>query len=74
MVLSGFFGIVGAYAGGLIDESFALFTNVMLVIPGLPLVIVISSYVPDKSIYLIAGRPRDHRLGGVASRVLRSAP
>ncbi|HZM57928.1 MAG TPA: ABC transporter permease [Acidimicrobiales bacterium] len=71
MILSGFFGIVGAYAGGLIDDSFALFTNVMLVIPGLPLVIVISSYVPDKSIYLIAGVLALTSWAGGA-RVLRS--
>lgn len=54
LVLSAFFGIVGTFAGGWWDESFSLFSNVMLVIPGLPLVIVISSYVPDKSIWLIA--------------------
>jgi len=54
LVLSGFFGVVGGYAGGWLDELFSLFTNVMLVIPGLPLVIVISSYVPDKSLWLVA--------------------
>ncbi|BCY07900.1 ABC transporter permease [Actinoplanes sp. L3-i22] len=54
LVLSAFFGVVGAYAGGWLDEGFSLFTNVMLVIPGLPLVIVISSYVPDKSIWLVS--------------------
>jgi peptide/nickel transport system permease protein len=54
LVLSAFFGVVGAYAGGWVDELFSLFTNVMLVIPGLPLVIVISSYVPDKSLGLVA--------------------
>jgi peptide/nickel transport system permease protein len=54
LLLSGFFGVVGAYAGGWVDEMFSLFTNVMLVIPGLPLVIVISSYVPDKSLWLVA--------------------
>jgi peptide/nickel transport system permease protein len=54
LLLSAFFGIVGAYAGGWLDETFSLFTNVMLVIPGLPLVIVISSYVPDKSLLLVA--------------------
>lgn len=54
LLLSAFFGVVGAYAGGWVDEAFALFTNVMLVIPGLPLVIVISSYVPDKSLWLVA--------------------
>ncbi|MEV6343586.1 ABC transporter permease [Actinoplanes sp. NPDC051851] len=54
LILSAFFGVVGAYAGGWVDEAFSLFTNVMLVIPGLPLVIVISSYVPDKSIWLVS--------------------
>ncbi|GLW28404.1 hypothetical protein Areg01_13440 [Actinoplanes regularis] len=54
LILSTFFGVVGAYAGGWFDEMFSLFTNVMLVIPGLPLVIVISSYVPDKSIWLVS--------------------
>ena len=54
VALSSFFGIVGAYAGGWLDESFSLFSNIMLVIPGLPLVIIISSYVPDKSLMLVA--------------------
>jgi peptide/nickel transport system permease protein len=54
LLLSAFFGVVGAYAGGWLDELFSWFTNVMLVIPGLPLVIVISSYVPDKSLLLVA--------------------
>lgn len=54
--LSALFGVVGAYLGGIVDETFALFTNVMLVIPGLPLVIVISNYVPpsQRGILLIA--------------------
>lgn len=54
LILSGFFGIVGAYAGGWLDEAFSLFTNVMLVIPGLPVVIVISAYMPDKSLLLVS--------------------
>ncbi|MFC9689147.1 ABC transporter permease [Kribbella sp. NPDC056951] len=54
LVLSAFFGVVGAFVGGWVDEAFSLFTNVMLVIPGLPLVIVISSYVPNKSVWLVA--------------------
>jgi peptide/nickel transport system permease protein len=45
-VLSGLFGIAGSYAGGVVDEAFSLFSNVMLVIPGLPLVIVIAGFVP----------------------------
>lgn len=53
LLLSAFFGVVGAFAGGWTDEAFSLFTNVMLVIPGLPLVIVISSYVTEKSIWMV---------------------
>ncbi|MBB5805718.1 ABC-type dipeptide/oligopeptide/nickel transport system ATPase component/ABC-type dipeptide/oligopeptide/nickel transport system permease subunit [Saccharothrix ecbatanensis] len=45
-VLSALFGIIGSYIGGYVDEGFSLFSNVMLVIPGLPLVIVISAFVP----------------------------
>ncbi|UED88756.1 dipeptide/oligopeptide/nickel ABC transporter permease/ATP-binding protein [Streptomyces profundus] len=45
-LLSALFGIVGGYVGGLVDEGFSLFSNVMLVIPGLPLVIVIAGFVP----------------------------
>jgi peptide/nickel transport system permease protein len=54
LLLSAFFGVFGAYVGGWVDEVFSVFTNVWLVIPGLPLVIVISSYVRDKSIWLVA--------------------
>ncbi|CAM3595066.1 ABC transporter permease [Occultella aeris] len=54
LLLSSFFGVVGAFAGGWTDEAFSLFTNVMLVIPGLPLVIVISSYVTQKSVWMVA--------------------
>lgn len=48
-ILSCFFGIYGAYRGRLVDEAFSLLSNVFLVIPGLPLVIVISGFVPRES-------------------------
>jgi len=54
LALSAFFGIVGAYAGGWVDEAFSLFTNIMLVIPGLPVVIVISAYVAERSLLLVS--------------------
>ncbi|MDU0349535.1 ABC transporter permease [Actinomyces sp. MRS3W] len=54
LILSAFFGVVGAFIGGIVDDLFSLFTNIMLVFPGLPLVIIISSYVPKKSIWLVA--------------------
>lgn len=48
LALSAVFGIVGSYYGGFADESISLFTNIMLVIPGLPLLIIISAYVEDR--------------------------
>jgi len=48
-VLSAVFGILGTYFGGIADELFSLFSNVFLVIPGLPLVIVISGFVPREA-------------------------
>ncbi|GGF45661.1 hypothetical protein GCM10010922_21730 [Microbacterium sorbitolivorans] len=48
-VFSAFFGILGAYIGGFADEAFSLISNVFLVIPGLPLVIVISGFVPAEA-------------------------
>ncbi|GAB3839136.1 ABC transporter permease [Kribbella italica] len=53
LVLSAVVGILGAYLGGVVDEVCSLLSNVMLVIPGLPLVIVIASYVQNKSVVLI---------------------
>jgi ABC-type dipeptide/oligopeptide/nickel transport system permease subunit len=44
--LSVLIGVVGGYLGGIADEALSLFSNVMLVIPGLPLMIVISGFVP----------------------------
>jgi peptide/nickel transport system permease protein len=38
--------MTAAYVGGLVDEVLNLVTNVFLVIPGLPLLIVVSSYLP----------------------------
>ncbi|WP_433004277.1 ABC transporter permease [Kribbella sp. CA-294648] len=55
VALAAGFGILGAYIGGWVDEGFSLFSNVMLVLPGLPLMIVISSYVENKGIWLVAG-------------------
>lgn len=48
-ILAALFGIYGAYRGGFADETFSLLSNVFLVIPGLPLVIVISGFVPRES-------------------------
>lgn len=53
LVLSAVFGIVGAYAGGAVDEGLSLIANVMLVIPGLPLLIVIATYVEQRGTLVI---------------------
>jgi peptide/nickel transport system permease protein len=44
-VLATTLGILGAYSGGIIDEIVNFLTNVFLVIPTIPLLIVISSYL-----------------------------
>lgn len=44
-VVSVLVGITGGYAGGWVDEALSLASNVVLVLPGLPLVIVISAFL-----------------------------
>ena len=39
-------GVTAGYAGGLTDDLLSLLTNVFLVIPGLPLLIVLAAYLP----------------------------
>ncbi len=45
LLLAILFGILAGYFGGLLDEVLTVITNIMLVIPGLPLVMVIAAYV-----------------------------
>jgi peptide/nickel transport system permease protein len=45
LVLAIGFGVLSGYFGGIADELLSLFTNIVLVIPGLPLVILIAAYV-----------------------------
>jgi peptide/nickel transport system permease protein len=40
-------GVVGGYVGGWLDEAFSLLSNVTLVIPTLPLLILVADYVED---------------------------
>ncbi|PWJ54011.1 peptide/nickel transport system permease protein [Quadrisphaera granulorum] len=47
LVLALFFGILAGYIGGVVDEVLMLLTNINLVIPGLPLVMVIAAYVQN---------------------------
>jgi oligopeptide/dipeptide ABC transporter ATP-binding protein len=55
-VLSVLIGVSAGYLGGTADEGLSLLANVFLAIPGLPLLIVIASYVPSagSSIVLVA--------------------
>jgi peptide/nickel transport system permease protein len=46
-VLSIVIGLLGGYFGGFTDELLSLITNIFLVMPGLPLMIVLASYVPS---------------------------
>lgn len=54
VVLSLFFGILAGYVGGWRDEILSLVTNIMLVIPGLPLAMVIATYFSNRSWLLVA--------------------
>ncbi|MEH3076866.1 MAG: ABC transporter permease [Quadrisphaera sp.] len=47
LVLALAFGILAGYLGGVVDEVLMLLTNINLVIPGLPLVMVIAAYVQN---------------------------
>jgi peptide/nickel transport system permease protein len=57
-VVSIVLGIGGGFLGGVADEAVSLVTNVVLVIPTLPLVIVVAAYVKsngvDSTIFVIA--------------------
>ncbi|MFC6021198.1 ABC transporter permease [Plantactinospora solaniradicis] len=47
-------GVVGGYVGGHTDEGLSLFSNVFLVLPGLPLVVLITDYVQTRGALAIA--------------------
>lgn len=43
-------GLVAGYFGGWVDEVLSLITNVFLVLPGLPLMIIIAAYITVQSV------------------------
>jgi ABC-type dipeptide/oligopeptide/nickel transport system permease subunit len=47
-VISVAVGLAGGYLGGISDEMLSVLSNIFLVIPALPLVIVIAGYLPNK--------------------------
>jgi peptide/nickel transport system permease protein len=48
-ILATTLGVLAAYAGGIVDELVNFLTNVFLVIPTIPLLIVISAYLKSRS-------------------------
>jgi peptide/nickel transport system permease protein len=48
-VLAATLGILAAYCGGIVDEAVNFLTNVFLVIPVIPLLVVISSYLKARN-------------------------
>jgi peptide/nickel transport system permease protein len=47
-------GVAGAYAGGRSDEALSLVSNVFLVLPGLPLIILVTDYLHSRGAATIA--------------------
>lgn len=47
-------GVVGGYLGGRYDEGLSLLSNVFLVLPGLPLVILVTDYLASRGALVIA--------------------
>jgi peptide/nickel transport system permease protein len=64
-------GVVGGYAGGRYDEGLSLFSNVFLVLPGLPLVILLTDYMQSRGPVAVAGIIAITGWAG-AARVLRA--
>jgi len=46
-VLSVLVGVTSAYVGGLVDDGFSLVTDIFLVIPAFPLIVVIAAYAKN---------------------------
>jgi peptide/nickel transport system permease protein len=70
-VIAATLGMLAAYAGGLVDDTINTMTNVFLVIPALPLLIVVYSFLPARGpvvMVLILGLTT----WAVEARILRS--
>ena len=46
-------GLISGYRPGPVDEVLGFLTNLVLVIPGLPLMIILAAYIPSRSIWTI---------------------
>ncbi|MEV0385284.1 ABC transporter permease [Nonomuraea sp. NPDC050643] len=47
-------GLVGGYVGGVVDEVLSVLTNIFLVLPALPLIIVLAGYLPQRGVASVA--------------------
>ena len=64
-------GCASAYFGRLVDDALSLVTNVFLLLPGLPLLVILAAFLPP-GIGDRDPRPHRHRLGGFGSRAARA--
>lgn len=46
-------GLIAGYRPGVVDEILSFVTNLALVIPGLPLMIILAAYLPNRSVWTI---------------------
>ncbi len=46
-------GLVSGYRPGFVDEVLSFVTNLALVIPGVPLMIILAAYIPNRSVWTI---------------------
>jgi peptide/nickel transport system permease protein len=46
-------GLISGYRPGVVDELLSFGTNLVLVIPGLPLMIILAAYIPSRSVWTI---------------------
>ncbi|MFD1830745.1 ABC transporter permease [Streptomyces desertarenae] len=53
-LLSVLVGVSSGFLGGIADELLSVLSNIFLVIPGLPLIIIIASFLPDSGDVVIA--------------------
>lgn len=51
--LSVLVGMVSGYVGGVVDEILQLITNIFLIIPALPLMVVVAAYIPFRGTFPI---------------------
>jgi peptide/nickel transport system permease protein len=70
-------GMLAGYAGGFLDATLSLVTNVFLVIPGLPLAVVAAAYLPSGPVsvalvLIVSGWPWNARVVRAQTLSLRS--